>query len=139
MRKIIAVISVLACVIPALALAADPAPSSSFRYCSTPNKCPLTFKTNATGTKIKKLTMYNKCADVPPQAGVYPRVPINDEGKFHKSGTVTDVIGQELTYEIKGKFRKPGKAVGTFEIDSQKGGKKCDADPEEFVAKKVEQ
>jgi hypothetical protein len=52
---------------------------------------------------------------------------------------VTDVIGQTLDFTIKGKFRRPRKAVGTFEIDSQKGAKECDSDPERFVAKRVEQ
>jgi len=137
MKKILLTLAGVACVVPALALGADPAPSTEFAACAH-GRCPVTFKTNKTGTKLKKLSMYNRCANVPVEGG-YPKVPVNDEGKFSKSGKVTDVIGQELTFEIKGKFRKPGKAVGTFEIDSQKGAKKCDEDPEEFVAKRAEQ
>ena len=136
MRKIIAVVAGVACVVPALALAADPAPSTQFAWSEQGDS--VRFKTNKSGTKLKQLSMYNKCARVPVEGG-YPRVPVNDEGKFSKSGKVTDVIGQELTFEIKGKFRKPGKAVGTYEIDSQKGAKKCNSDPVEFVAKRVAQ
>ena len=47
--------------------------------------------------------------------GTYPKVPVNGEGKFNKSGTVTNVIGQEVDCAFKGKFRRPKKAVGTFE------------------------
>jgi len=138
MKKILLALTVVACVVPVFAFAADPAPRSSFQYCENKNRCPLGFKTNKSGTKIKKLSMYNRCSQVPVEGG-YPKIRVNDEGKFSKSGTVTDVIGQELTYTIKGKFRKPGKAVGTYEIDSRKGAKRCDSDPEEFVAKRVEQ
>ena len=136
MRKIIAVVVVVACVIPALALAADPAPSTEFSWSEQSDS--VHFKTNKTGTKLKKLSMYNKCAKVPVEGG-YPKIPVNDEGKFSKSGKVTDVIDAELTFTIKGKFKKPGKAVGTFEIDSERRGKQCDAEPQEFVAKRVEQ
>ena len=136
MKKILLTLAAVACAVPALALAADPAPSTEFSWSEQGDS--VLFKTNKSGTKLKQVSMYNKCARVPAESG-YPRIPVNDEGKFKKSGTVTDVIGQELTFEIKGKFRKPGKAVGTYEIDSQKGAKKCDSDPEEFVAKRVEQ
>ena len=138
MKKILLTLAAVACVVvPALALAAHPAPSTSFAACEN-GRCPVTFKTNKTGTKLKKLSMYNRCANVPVEGG-YPKVPVDNEGKFSKSGKVTDVIGQTLTFTIKGKFKKPRKAVGTFEIDSQKGAKKCDEDPEEFVARPAEQ
>jgi hypothetical protein len=137
MKKILLTLAVAAGVVPALALAADPAPSTEFAACEN-GRCAVTFKTNKAGTKLKKLSMYNRCASVPVEGG-YPKIPVNDEGKFSKSGTVTDVIGQELTYTFKGKFKRPRKAVGTFEIDSQRGAKRCDSDPEEFVAKPVEQ
>ncbi|MGH2838993.1 MAG: hypothetical protein ACRDJY_11695 [Thermoleophilaceae bacterium] len=136
MRKTIAVVAAVACVVPVLAFAAEPAKRTQFTWSEQPDS--VSFKTNKTGTKLKQVSMYNKCASVPVESG-YPKIPVNDEGKFSKSGKVTDVIGQELTFEIKGKFKKPRKAVGTFEIDSQKGGKRCDEDPVEFVAKPVEQ
>ena len=137
MKKTLLTLAAVACVVPVLALAADPLPSTEFAACEN-GRCPVTFKTNKTGTKLKKLSMYNRCANVPVEGG-YPRVPVNDEGKFSKSGKVTDVVGQELTFTIKGKFRKRRKAVGTFEIDSQKGAKSCDEDPEEFVARPAQQ
>ena len=136
MKKILLTLAAVVCVVPALAFAADPAPSTEFAWSEQGDS--VRFKTNKTGAKLKQVSMYNKCARVPVAAG-YPKVPVNDEGKFSKSGTVTDVLDQELTFTIKGKFKKPGKAVGTFEIDSRKGGKRCDADPEEFVAKRVQQ
>jgi len=62
-----------------------------------------------------------------------------DTGKFKKSGKVIDFTGAELTFTIKGKFKKPKKAVGTYEIDSSKSSKPpfgpCDSDPQKFVAK----
>ena len=136
MKRIILVSAAAACLVPALSFAAEPAKSTEFSWSEQGDS--VHFKTNKSGTKLKQVSMYNKCARVPVEGG-YPRIPVNDEGKFSKSGTVTDVIGQRLDFTIKGKFRKPGKAVGTYEIDSQKGGKSCDEDPVEFVAKRVEQ
>ena len=111
----------------------------AYAYCESENSCPLTFDTSATGRKIKNLSMYNDCARVPPRDG-YPKIRVKDTGKFEKSGTVTDVTGAELTFTIKGKFKRPKKAVGTFEIDASKSAtppfKPCDSDPEEFVAKR---
>ena len=134
MRKIILTVGAVACVIlPALALAALPKKDADYRYCDRPNNCPLTFHTSATGRKIKELNMYNRCATVPAE---FPRVRVRDTGRFRKSGTVEDVLSNEVDFTIKGKFRRPKKAVGTFELD---GGAKrnCDAEPQEFVAKFV--
>jgi len=137
MRKTLLALAAVACVVPALALAAKPKKDSEFSYCENGNNCPLAFETTPNGRKIEELTMYNKCSTVPPVEGRYPKVRVKDTGKFKKSGTVMDVIGQELEFTFKGKFKKPKKAVGTFEIDSSKGQKECDAEPEEFVAKRT--
>ena len=141
MRKTLLALVAIACIVPALAFAALPKKDSSYAYCDQPNNCPLNFKTTKTGRKIKDLTMYNDCAQVPPQDGHYPKVRVKDTGKFEKSGTVTDVTGAELTYTIKGKFKKPKKAVGTFEVDSSKSPtppfRPCDSEPEKFVAKRT--
>ena len=137
MKRILLTLAAVACAVPMFAFAADPAPSTEFSWSDGGDS--VSFKTNKSGTKLKKLAMYNHCARVPPEAGVYPRVPVNDEGKFSKSGKVTDVIGQELTFTIKGKFKRPGKAVGTYEVDTRRGAKECDEDPVEFVAKRVQQ
>jgi hypothetical protein len=134
LRKTLVVLAAVACVVPTLAFAADPAKNASFQYCKSDNDCPLRFKTNRGGGKLTNLTMYNKCAQLPVN-GFYPKVPVNDEGKFSKSGTVTDVTGQELRFKIQGKFKKPGKAVGTYDIDRQG----CSAQPTEFVAKRAQQ
>jgi hypothetical protein len=133
-KKALLALVAVACVVPALALAATPKKDSSYAYCPTANKCPLNFNTSANGHKIKNLSMYNDCAEVPPKNG-YPSIRIKDTGKFKKSGTVTDFTGAELTFTIKGKFKKPKKAVGTYEIDSSKSARPCDSDPKEFVAK----
>jgi len=132
-RKIILALVAVACVVPALAFAAQPKKDSTFTHCESENDCPLAFETTENGRKIKNLTMYNDCAVVPPVEGRYPKVRVKDTGKFRKTGTVTDVVGQELTFTFKGKFKKPKKAVGTFEIDRQG----CDSEPENFVAKRT--
>jgi hypothetical protein len=138
MRKIIAVVAGVACVIPALAFAAQPKPDSQYRYCENQQSCPLSFNTSGTGRKIKNLSMFNRCAELP---APYPKVRVNDEGRFKKSGKVEDVLGNEVRFTFKGRFKRPKKAVGTFELDSTeiRGGKtkECDADPEKFVAKYV--
>ncbi len=138
MRKIIAAVVSAACVIPALAFAAQPKKDSHYRYCENQQTCPLSFNTSGTGRKIKGLAMYNRCAQLPAN---YPGMRVNDEGRFKKSGTVDDVLGNEVRFEIKGRFKRPKKAVGTFELDTTetRGGrtKECDADPERFVAKRV--
>ena len=134
MRKTIVVVAAAVCAVPALSFAADPAKDASFRYCESENSCPLGFKTNATGGKLKNLSMYNDCAQLPVN-GFYPKVRVNDEGQFSKSGTVTDVVGQELAFKIQGKFKKPRKAVGTYDIDRQG----CKAEPKEFVARRFQE
>jgi hypothetical protein len=139
LRKTLLALAAVACVVPALAFAALPKKGSAYAYCESENSCPLTFDTSATGRKIKNLSMYNDCAQVPPRDG-YPKIRVKDTGKFEKSGTVTDVTGAELTFTIKGKFKRPKKAVGTFEIDASKSAtppfKPCDSAPEDFVAKR---
>ena len=134
-------LAAIACILPALAFAALPKKDSAFSYCKSGSNCPLKFQTTKSGGKIKDLTMYNDCAQLPPMEGHYPKVRVNDEGKFNKSGKVTDVTGSELTFTIKGRFKKPKKAVGTFEIDSSKSStppfKPCDSKPAEFVAKRT--
>jgi hypothetical protein len=139
-RKIILALVAVACVVPALAFAALPKKDSQYAYCENGNDCPLNFETSKTGRKIKNLTMYNDCAQVPPMNG-YPKIRVKDTGKFKKSGTVTDVTGADLTFTIKGKFKKPKKAVGTFEVDSSRSPTPpfgpCGSEPEEFVAKRT--
>ncbi len=139
MKKTLLALVAVACVVPALALAALPKKDSAYAYCENENSCPLTFNTSKTGRKIKDLTMYNDCARVPPADG-YPKIRVKDTGKFKKSGTVTDVTGAELTFTIKGEFKRPRKAVGTYEVDSSKSSTPpfgpCDSEPEKFVAKR---
>ena len=141
MKKTLLGLALVACFVPVLAFAALPKKDSAYAYCENPNSCPLNFKTSETGRKMTDLTMYNKCAQVPPTDGHYPKIRVKDTGKFNKSGTVTDVTGSELTFTIKGKFKRPKKAVGTFEIDSSRSAtppfKPCDSEPEEFVAKRT--
>ena len=139
MRKTLVVLPAVACVVPALAFAALPKKDSAYTYCESKNSCPLTFDTTKTGRKITNLSMYNDCAQVPARDG-YPKIRVKDTGKFKKSGKVTDVTGAELSFTIKGKFKKPKKAVGTFEIDSSRSATPpfgpCDSNPKDFVAKR---
>ena len=129
MRKTIATVALALCALPALAFAADPAKNSAFQWCPTENSCPFGFETSKNGRYVQDIKAYNKCAQVP---ATYPRIRVKS-GKFAKTGTVTDVIGQKLTYTIKGTFTRPKKAVGTYDID-RKG---CSAKPTKFVAKRV--
>jgi hypothetical protein len=130
MRKIVAVACIV-CIVPALALAALPRKNSGYRWSGEGGDA-VSFETSKTGRKIKQLSMYNECARVPVEGG-YPKLRVRDTGKFKKSGTVTDVIRQELDFTIKGRFKKPKKAVGTYEIDSRR----CDSEPQRFVAKRA--
>jgi len=129
-RKLLLTLAVVACVVPALALAAQPKKDSAFQWCENKNSCPLGFETNPKGTKIIDIRAYNKCAQVP---ATYPKIKVKDDGTFSKSGNVTDVTGNKLNYKIEGKFKKPKKAVGTYDIDA----KGCKADAQKFVAKRV--
>ena len=133
MRKTLLALAAVACVVPALAFAAaDPKPDSHFKYCTSADRCPLTFSTNGRGTKIINLTMYqDKCGQFPPLAGHYQRVRVTD-GKFSKEGNVENVIGNTVHYEIQGKFKKPRKAVGTYKL-SESG---CAGDAKPFVARR---
>ena len=141
MRKIVLGLLAVACVVPALALAATPKKDSAYAYCENQNSCPFTFETSKNGRKIVDIKAYNKCAPVPIEGTGYPKIRVKDTGKFKKSGTVTDLTGNEVTFTFKGKFKKPKKAVGTYELDSveTRDGKvrECDAEPEEFVAKRT--
>jgi hypothetical protein len=129
-RKIVTAAAAAACVVPALAFAAHPAKNSAFQWCESKDSCKFGFETTKNGGKIKDINAYNKCAQVP---ATFPKIRVKDSGKFSKSGAVTDVTGQKLTYTIKGKFKKRKKAVGTYEVDSRK----CDAKPIKFVAKRT--
>ena len=129
MKKILLAAAAAICLVPALAFAADPAKNSAFQWCESKDRCPFYFETSKDGKKVIDIKAYNKCARVP---ATYPKIPIRS-GKFSKTGTVTDVIGQKLTYTFKGKFTRPKKAVGTYDID-RKG---CSAKPTEFVAKRI--
>jgi hypothetical protein len=133
MRKIILTLGAVACAVPALALAAaDPKPNSHFSYCKVGNNCPVTFNTNKAGTKIKALNMYDKCSRVPVgDKGVFPAVRVNN-GKFSKEGTIENVTGEKVTWEFKGKFKKPKKAVGTYKLTT----KDCTDSAHDFVAKR---
>ena len=143
MRKIIAVVAAVACVIPALALAAaDPEPSSQYAWCKDKQRteCPFRFNTNARGdppraTKLKKVRLFTKCAPVPLDrpGGNWPSMRV-ENGKFSRKGTVEDVIGQKINYEIKGKFVKPRRAEGTIDVDR---GNDCTDRDRNFVAKWV--
>lgn len=132
MRKTILTLGAVACAVPALALAAaDPKPNSHFSY-KTPNgSVPLDFNTNKAGDKITGLSMYARCSAVPPKKGVFPPVAVNN-GRFSKEGTIENVIGEKIDYEVQGKFKKPKKAVGTYKL-TKKG---CNDKERDFVAKR---
>jgi hypothetical protein len=130
-RKTILALAAVACIAPVLAFAVEPRPDSQFTYCKSRSDCPLSFVTNATSTKIRKLTIYSKCSDAPVgRNGHFPRVPVDDEGEFSKKGTIDNVIGDEIEYEIEGRFRKRRKAVGTYRLTSLG----CTDSKREFVA-----
>ena len=131
--RIITAVAIAAALIgSAVAFAAQPAKDSSFAWCTGKNMCPMTFNTNKKGTKIVNMSLYTKCAAVPMADGYWPNMRVNDKGKFKRSGTAVDVIGQAIDFTIKGRFKKPGKAVGTYQVE-RKG---CNDGEHEFVAKR---
>jgi hypothetical protein len=130
-RKTIAAVAALAFAVPAIALAASPAKDSHFKWCPQKDMCPLDFDTNKAGTKIVNMSLYPKCAPVPVGKGSWPAMKVKD-GKFSAAGTVKDVVGRKITYTISGKFKKPKKAVGTFDVDR----KDCSDTPHAFTAKR---
>ena len=130
MRKTLTVAGLAACLVPALAFAADPATNSTFQWCKSTNNCPLTFRTNGTGTRLKKIAAYNKCAQIPAN---YGKIKVKGDGSFSKSGTTTDATGQPVQYAFEGRFTRPKKAKGTYDLDTRR----CKAQPTDFVAKKV--
>lgn len=132
MKKIILAVAVCACLVPAMALAARPAKSSTFAWCTAKNMCPMMFATKKR-KKIVNLSLYSKCASVPPMAAGYKDMKVDRKGKFSGSGSYENVIGETVQYEIKGKFRTKKKAVGTFDVDSAD----CKDDATKFVAKRT--
>jgi hypothetical protein len=133
MRKTLALIVVaVACAVPALALAAHPAKNSHFAWCPKKNVCPLDFNTSKTGKKIVHLSLFPKCAPVPPKTQWFPNMRVTSEGEFAKKGTVTDVLGHTVHFQIEGKFTRPKKAAGHFHV-TQKG---CKDSRHKFVAKR---
>lgn len=131
MRKIIIAVLAVACLVPAMALAARPAKNSSFAWCTSKNVCPLVFDTNKKGKKITNMRLYTKCLPVPLMTG-WPDVKVNRRGKFSGSGTVVNVLGEAVDYKFGGRFVKRKKAVGTFDVD-RKG---CSDKERKFVAKR---
>ena len=129
MQKICLTLATALLLIPALSFAAKPAKNSTFQWCETPQVCAFGFMTTKNGKYLKDIRAYNKCNEVPAE---FPRIRVKD-GKFSKTGTVKNVLGQKLTYTIKGEFKKPKKAVGTYDID-RKG---CKAKARKFTAKKI--
>lgn len=133
MGRSVAVFTTLACVIPALALAAHPAKNAEFAWCPKTNKCPITFATSRTGKKIIELRMSPKCAPIPPdtKAGYYPNMTVSLAGKFAQKGTLRDVLGRKIHYMIAGKFKRPKKAVGHFHVTAEG----CKDSRHKFVAR----
>jgi hypothetical protein len=130
-RKVIIGFAAAACLVPALALAATPAKNSSFAYCESKNMCPFGFETNKSGKRIKDIKLYAKCSPVPVMD--WGKIRVKDSGRFKKSGTATDVLDRTIEFTIKGRFKKPKKAVGTYLVERND----CNDQEQRFVAKKV--
>lgn len=116
----------------AIAFAARPAKDSSFAWCTSKNVCPMNFDTNKKGRKIVNLSLYTDCATVPPMDGYWPNIKVRRRGKFSKQGSFEDVIGQTIEFEIKGRFKKKKKAVGTYLVERAD----CNDSEQKFVAKR---
>jgi hypothetical protein len=133
MNRLLVVISVFGvlCLAPASAFAANPAKNSAFSWCEKKNICSFSFETDKKGKKLGIVRLYSKCLPVPLMDG-WPSVAVKN-GKFSKSGTVVDVLGNAVKFKLVGKFTSKKKAVGTFDIDK----KGCSAKPTKFVAKRT--
>ena len=130
MRKLIAALAAVACLAPAAALAANPAKDSSFQYCAKPNNCPFGFNTNSKGTKLVNIMLFTKCNG---ELASFPEIKVKDDDTFAKTGTALLRSGDKLSFTIKGKFKKAGKAVGTYKLTA----KGCTDKAHDFVAKRV--
>ena len=129
MRKTLLTFTTALLLVPALSFAANPAKDAAFQWCETRDRCSFGFQTTKNGKYIKDIRAYNKCAQVPTE---FPRIRVKN-GEFSKTGKAKNVLDQTVTYTIKGKFKKPKKAVGTYDLDL----KGCSAKPTKFTAKKV--
>ena len=90
------------------------------------------FSTNKKGTKTIRLSLYPKCSPIPVgKKGFFPNMRI-ENGKFSGKGKIDNVLGDPITYDISGKFKKPKKAVGTYDVDA----KDCSDGEHDFVAKR---
>jgi hypothetical protein len=130
-RIVVAVATATALLGSSLALAARPAKDSHFAWCTSKNNCPLVFDTNKKGKKLVNFSLYTKCSAVPPMEG-WPNIKVNRKGKFSKEGSFKNVIGETISFEVKGKFVKKKKARGTFDVDSAS----CSDGEHGFVAKR---
>ena len=109
--------------VPASGLASlVPIKNGNFCVNCTKGNSPGSVHVSKTGGMIDKLVYYNNCARVP--VATMPKIPITD-GAFELSATVRNVIGQKITYSIKGRFTTPKLAVGT--INATGGGRACKA------------
>lgn len=131
MKKMIAIGVAVACLMPASALAARPAKNSSFASCTSKNVCPLSFDTKKR-KKIVNVRLYTKCATVPPMEKGYKPMKVNRKGKFRARGQYENVLGEIISYVIKGKFKSKKKAVGIYKVT----GEECSDGKTKFVAKR---
>jgi hypothetical protein len=129
LKKMIAAGTALAALAPA-AFAATPAKDSAFQYCAKPNNCPFGFETNGKGTRLENIQLFTKCNG---EIAAFPEIKVNGKGEFSKTGTAMLVRGGKLNFTIKGKFKKPKKAVGTYKLTA----KGCSDTAHDFVAKRV--
>ncbi len=153
MRKTILVLGAIACAIPVIAFATEPAddprPNSHFAHCEgqgEAERCSMDFNTDKEGDdenkdRITHLNIYSKCAPVPVRPkGFWPNVPVS-KGHFKvvardPEDQVTDFTGEKLKYDIEGRFVTPTKAVGTYNIDSPSSN--CKDRDRKFEAKRVD-
>ena len=131
MKKLILAVAMAACLVPAMALAAEPAKNSSFQYCEKKDQCPFGFETTKNGRKLTDIKLYDKCSPVPVMN--WGKIRVKANGKFKKSGTAVDVIGNAIDFTIKGRFKSRKKAVGTYLSESGD----CKGKEREFVARRV--
>jgi hypothetical protein len=128
-KTILAVTAAAALLVP-VAQAATPAKSSSFQYCAKPNSCPFGFNTNDKGTRLVNIMLFTKCNG---ELASFPTIKVKSNGKFEKTGTALLRSGDKLNFTIKGQFKKPKKAVGTYKLTA----KGCTDKAHDFVAKRV--
>lgn len=117
MRRLAAVLIVLALSVPAASLAATPKSGKWKGELTGSHSGKMSFKVNKGKTKLTKFLIrqvFVVCGlDIRAVTIGVPSAKISKAGKFRRTYKFNDTDGREIKYTLKGKFKSAGKASGT--------------------------